>query len=145
MAEPVPRGPVRIARLGEAALLVVLGDHVDAAVNDRVHRLASLLAARGTYIAGLGAPVPAHASVLLPFDPLVLEPAAGTSLNEPISRPGTHGASRRPSWSRVPGSDSCRSEAVLRVIAAGPLPPIQDAGRPGLGRLGVPLSGACDT
>jgi antagonist of KipI len=33
---------------------------------------------------------------------------------------------------------------VLQVIEPGPLLTIQDAGRPGLGRLGVPLSGACD-
>jgi di/tricarboxylate transporter len=45
MAEPVPLGPVRIQSFGEAALLVRLGDDVDAAVNDRVHRLAALLGA----------------------------------------------------------------------------------------------------
>jgi biotin-dependent carboxylase-like uncharacterized protein len=33
---------------------------------------------------------------------------------------------------------------VLQVIEPGPLLTIQDAGRPGLGRLGVPRSGACD-
>lgn len=76
MAEPAPRGPVRIERFGEAALLVVLGDRVDAAVNDRVHKLAARLGVRAAHMAGLGAPVPAYASVLLPFDPLVLEEAA---------------------------------------------------------------------
>jgi KipI family sensor histidine kinase inhibitor len=76
MAEPAPRGPVRIDRFGEAALLIVLGDGVDVAVNDRVHRLAALLGIRAADIAGLGAPVPAYASVLLPFDPLVLDEAA---------------------------------------------------------------------
>ena len=76
MAEPAPRGPVRIERFGEAALLVVLGDRVDAAVNDRVRRLTARLGVRAAHMAGLGAPVPAYASVLLPFDPLVLEEAA---------------------------------------------------------------------
>ena len=33
---------------------------------------------------------------------------------------------------------------MLQVIEPGPLLTIQDAGRPGLGRLGVPPSGACD-
>lgn len=33
---------------------------------------------------------------------------------------------------------------MLRVIEPGPFLTIQDAGRPGVGRLGVPLSGACD-
>ena len=76
MAEPAPRGPVRIERFGEAALLVVLGDRVDAAINDRVHRLAARLSVRAAHIGGLGPPIPAYASVLLPFDPLVLEEAA---------------------------------------------------------------------
>lgn len=76
MAEPAPRGPVRIERFGEAALLVVLGDRVDAAINDRVHRLAARMSVRAAHIGGLGPPIPAYASVLLPFDPLVLEEAA---------------------------------------------------------------------
>jgi len=76
MAEPAPGGRVRIERFGEAALLVILGDRVDAAVNNRVHRLAGRLGVQAARIDGLGAPVPAYASVLLPFDPLVLEEAA---------------------------------------------------------------------
>jgi KipI family sensor histidine kinase inhibitor len=76
MAEPAPRGPVRIERFGEAALLVVLGDRVDAAINDRVHRLAARMSVRAAHIGGLGPPIPAYASVLIPFDPLVLEEAA---------------------------------------------------------------------
>ena len=76
MAEPAPRGPVRIERFGEAALLVVLGDRVDAAINDRVHQLAVRMSVRAAHIGGLGPPIPAYASVLLPFDPLVLEEAA---------------------------------------------------------------------
>ena len=76
MAEPAPGGRVRIERFGEAALLVILGDRVDATVNDRVHRLAARLGVRAARIDGLGTPVPAYASVLLPFDPLVLEEAA---------------------------------------------------------------------
>ena len=76
MAEPAPGGRVRIERFGEAALLVILGDRVDAAVNNRVHRLAGRLSVQAARIDGLGAPVPAYASVLLPFDPLVLDEAA---------------------------------------------------------------------
>ncbi len=79
MADPVPStasGPVRIDRFGEAALIITLGDRVDAAVNDRVQRLAAALGISAVSVAGLGAPVPAYASVLLSFDPLVLEEAA---------------------------------------------------------------------
>jgi KipI family sensor histidine kinase inhibitor len=49
---------------------------VDAAINDRVHRLAARMSVRAAHIGGLGPPIPAYASVLLPFDPLVLEEAA---------------------------------------------------------------------
>lgn len=76
MAEPVARGPIRIERFGEAALLVMLGDTVDPAVNERVQRLAAGLGVRATQLAGLGVPVPAYASVLLPFDPSVLDEAS---------------------------------------------------------------------
>ncbi|MFP5334592.1 MAG: allophanate hydrolase subunit 2 family protein, partial [Actinomycetes bacterium] len=34
--------------------------------------------------------------------------------------------------------------AALTVLEAGPLTTVQDAGRPGLGALGVGRSGACD-
>ncbi len=44
----------------------------------------------------------------------------------------------------MPESGSCRSDAVLEVIEPGPFLTIQDGGRTGLGRLGVPRSGACD-
>jgi KipI family sensor histidine kinase inhibitor len=76
MAEPVAHGPVRIECFGDAAILVVLGDRVDTAINDRVHRLAAGMGVRAAHMAGLGVPVPAYASVLVPFDPLVLEEAA---------------------------------------------------------------------
>ncbi len=51
---------------------------------------------------------------------------------------------RPPFSSRARGSGSCGPEAVLQVIEPGPFLTIQDTGRPGLGRLGVPRSGACD-
>ena len=76
MAEPVSHGPVRIERFGDAAILVVLGDRVDTAINDRVHRVAAGIGVLAAHMAGLGVPVPAYASVLIPFDPLVLEEAA---------------------------------------------------------------------
>lgn len=68
-------GRVRVERLGEAALLAVLGDEVDPAVNARVHRLAAALRSARQRIPGLGEPVPAYASVLTPFDPLRVDEA----------------------------------------------------------------------
>lgn len=76
LAPPEASVSVRIERFGEAALIITLGDRVDTAVNDRVHRLAAALGTSAASVAGLGAPVPAYASVLLPFDPLVLDEAA---------------------------------------------------------------------
>jgi len=70
MPDGSPAAGVRIERLGEAGLLVVLGDRIDAALNDEVHRLAAALRARGSSPPGIGAAVPGYASVFVPFDPL---------------------------------------------------------------------------
>jgi inhibitor of KinA len=75
MAEPVGPAEARVEPFGDAALLVVLGEGVDALVNDRVHRLTFRLDVRAARMPGLGAPVPAYASVLVPFDPSVLDEA----------------------------------------------------------------------
>jgi KipI family sensor histidine kinase inhibitor len=66
--------PYRIDPLGDAALLVTLGEALDADANARASMLAAALAAEG--IAGVGRPVPGHASVLVPFEPEVLAEAA---------------------------------------------------------------------
>ena len=75
MAEPGPES-ARIEPFGEAAFLVVLGDRVDPAINARVHRLAVVLASLVPEVNGLQAPVPAYASLLVPFDPLTVEESA---------------------------------------------------------------------
>jgi inhibitor of KinA len=66
--------PYRIDPLGDAALLVTLGEALDAVVNARAGALAAALAAEG--ISGLGRPVPGHASVLVPFEPDLVAEAA---------------------------------------------------------------------
>lgn len=64
-----------IERLGEDALLLRVGEGVDAAVNARVHRLVALLAA--ARIAGIRETAPAYASVLLRLELAVcLDPMA---------------------------------------------------------------------
>ena len=62
---------LRIEHLGEDALLVRLGDRIDAAVNARVHRLAATLQARRP--AWLVDIVPAHATLALIVDLDLLE------------------------------------------------------------------------
>jgi len=77
----------RIERVGDAALILTLGDEVAPAVNDLVHRVVAELAAPAAAVAGLAAPVPAYASVLVPFDPDVLpEEAARATIVAAVSR-----------------------------------------------------------
>jgi KipI family sensor histidine kinase inhibitor len=59
-----------IAPLGDAALLVRLGDEIDPAINQRVHALAAL--ARHAAPEGVIETVPAYATLLIHYDPLVL-------------------------------------------------------------------------
>ena len=62
---------------GEAAFLVTLGVGIDPAINARVHRLAAAVrSARDAANGGAwGHPVPAYASLLVPFDPQLIAPA----------------------------------------------------------------------
>ena len=59
--------PLRIDPLGDAALLVTIGETLDPDANARARALAAALGGAG--IAGVGVPVPGHASVLVPFEP----------------------------------------------------------------------------
>jgi KipI family sensor histidine kinase inhibitor len=69
---------------GDAAILVTLGDAIDDGVSSRVHALAAAIGAlRGTD-ARLGRPVPGFATVLVPFDPLRLDPAGAIELLAPL-------------------------------------------------------------
>lgn len=67
--EPAQPAAFRVVPLGDAAFLVVLGDVIDERLNRRVHRLTAELAARLRPEAGWERPVPAYASLLVPFDP----------------------------------------------------------------------------
>lgn len=62
-------GPLDIQPLGDRALLVVLGDAIDCATNDRVHRLAGLL--RDRALPGVFDLVPAYAALAVHYDPAV--------------------------------------------------------------------------
>lgn len=80
-------GPsVGIEPLGDAAFLVTLGERPDPRLTDRAHALAAAITGAG--LAGVGRPVPAHASVLVPFDPLAIDPAdLETRIRERLAAP----------------------------------------------------------
>jgi inhibitor of KinA len=79
-----------IGPCGDSALLIVLGDRIDRALNERVHGLAGRITTARAEVPGLGAPVAAYASVLVPFDPLALSAeAAEAVLRDLASRAGT--------------------------------------------------------
>lgn len=67
MSEP------RIVPFGDAALLVVLGEAVEVALNEAVHRLAGAVRRACPAVEGWGEPVPSYASLAVPYDPLRLD------------------------------------------------------------------------
>ena len=87
--EPAPT----ITPLGDSALLVTLGDRIDPGLNDRAHHLAAAVERLRIGDLRFGRAVPAYASVLVPFDPVAVEPdearriVAGLAA-EPASRAG---------------------------------------------------------
>jgi KipI family sensor histidine kinase inhibitor len=80
----------RLIPFGDDALLLTLGDHVDPDLAARAQAIATAIdEARGDE-PGLGRAVPAHASVLVPFDPLALEhEAVAAIVRRATGRPRT--------------------------------------------------------
>ncbi len=60
----------RISPFGDSALLVKFGDEIDLSINQRVHALDALL--RASKKIGLIESVPAYATLLVNYDPLIL-------------------------------------------------------------------------
>lgn len=58
-----------IVPFGDAALLVVFGEHIDVELNRRVHALAALVRHERSMGAGWGLPIPGYSSLLVPYDP----------------------------------------------------------------------------
>ena len=70
------RARPRVVPFGDLALLAILGDGVDPELNRRVHGLAARIRAARRTQPAWGSPVPGYATVLAPFDPERLDPAA---------------------------------------------------------------------
>jgi len=73
--EPISASELRLEPLGDRALLAVLGDTIDPAMNDQVHALAGAIRAGG--LKGIRDLVPAYATLAVHYDP---EPWAGTGV-----------------------------------------------------------------
>jgi len=68
-------GPLpRVDPFGEAAVLVTLADRADPVLARRAGETARAIEAARARLPGVGRPVPAHATVLVPFDPLEIDP-----------------------------------------------------------------------
>jgi inhibitor of KinA len=65
-----------MAPLGDGAIVVTLGERIDAGLNRRAHALAAAVERLRATDRRFGRAVPAYASVLVPFDPLALDPDA---------------------------------------------------------------------
>ena len=74
--------PPTIEPFGDAAVLVRFGSTVDPALAARAQDFAVALDAARAEVPALGRSVPAHASVLVPFDPLAIELDDVTALVE---------------------------------------------------------------
>jgi inhibitor of KinA len=93
LEHPQPGAP-RVVPYGDAALLVVLGEVIDDGLNRRVHRLTAELAGRLRPEAGWQKPVPAYASLLVPFDPARLGSEEALSKLEAALAEAVPGAER---------------------------------------------------
>ena len=64
------RAPATIEPFGDAAVLVTIGSTVDPTLAARAQMIAAAIEVARTAAPAIGRAVPAHASVLVPFDPL---------------------------------------------------------------------------
>lgn len=123
--------PPLVIEYGEAALLVVLGDRVDPSVNARVYRIAARLLAGGGAGPGLRRPVPAYASLLVPFDPERIEAAAARrAVEEVLADP----AVEEPGPEAGPGAAGDRAPVEIPVRYGGSDGPDLDEVAARLGR-----------
>ena len=77
---PGSAGEGRIDAVGDGAVLLTLAERVDPEMADRAQAIAAAVEERRANEPAVGRAVPAHASVLVPFDPLAIEFEAVTAL-----------------------------------------------------------------
>lgn len=91
---PEPPAALRLLDAGDAALVAEFGDRVDPVLNDRVLALDAALAARA--LPGVRESVPTYRSLMIHYDPLVIDRATlaeeVTALARTATGAGRHGA-----------------------------------------------------
>lgn len=123
----------RIEPYGDSALLVTLDDRIDEAVCARVRAVARALDRLREGRPGIGGPVAGYASVMLPFDPLVvsadeasrlaLDAVSGTVVAEPASQtpiveiPTRYGGADGPDLEEVAGGHGLTVEQAIECHA----------------------------
>ena len=65
-------GSPRFEPIGDARLLITLGSTVDPATAERAQAVAAAIDAARAAVPAVGRPIPAHASIFVPFDPLAI-------------------------------------------------------------------------
>ncbi len=75
----------RIEPFGDAAILVTLGDQIDVDLNARVHMLAGMVERLRERDRRFHRPIPAYASLLVPFDPTELTLDTAATVLEPLA------------------------------------------------------------
>ena len=122
----------RVIPFGDAAILLELGDQIDLELNRRVHALAKVVRDDGAW----GTPVPAYASLLVPYDPAEIcvdeaverlsslldlvanapnEGAAVEPGSEPIEVPVRYGGADGPDLDEVAMAHAIRPEDVVAL------------------------------
>jgi KipI family sensor histidine kinase inhibitor len=93
--EPSPGadGDPEIVTFGDAAVLVTLGRRLDPALAERAQTVAAAVDAARVLEPAVGRAVPAHATVLVPFDPAAIEYDAAAALVRDCARRATATAS----------------------------------------------------
>ncbi len=104
-----------ILPLGDSALLIHLGDEIDPAINRRVHALDALLRMHSE--PGVAELVPAYATLLVHYDPLVLTYAQVSAWAEAHMQDALHASTQPPHRIDVPVHYGGERGPDLRSVA----------------------------
>lgn len=125
----------RIAAFGDAAVLAIFGEDADPALTELAAALARTVDAERVGSPAIGRAVPAHASVLVPFDPLLLDAADAIAFvtaaarratsqttdsppDEVVEIPVRYGGEDGPDLGQVAEAHGLRPDDVVELHAA---------------------------